>query len=121
MDKKKIYVQITQKEDPDEISMNTDLKNLHYSEAGKSPRLSDLGEPKTPKPARMKTNFMNLIYHNVDQAMNYDPMKMDRPIFSLHIQPPPKNIGYDENNLLAVARAHKKSHQQQQPPTRKQI
>jgi hypothetical protein len=76
--------------------MASDLRNLHYSEAGKSPRLSDLGSPKTPKPKYMTTKFMNLIYKNVDKAMDYDPAHEERPRFTLNIRPPPKNIGYDE-------------------------
>jgi len=48
--------------------------NLHYDNAGKPPRLSDLGPGKEPKPASMPTRFLQQIYKNVDLAMDYDPM-----------------------------------------------
>jgi Tfp pilus assembly protein PilO len=36
--------------DTNKVKISPALQNLHYSEAGRSPRLSDLGAPKEPKP-----------------------------------------------------------------------
>lgn len=60
--KKKIHRKVVYNKDEDEVSVNSDLKQLHYSEAGRSPRLSDLGPPKEPKPKKMKTDYMQHIY-----------------------------------------------------------
>lgn len=64
---------------------------------------------------------MNVVYKNVDLAMKYDPATEERPRFTLNVMPPPKNIGFDENKPIAVARAHKKTHAKDNVPTRKQI
>ena len=89
--------------------MSNQLKNLHYSEAGKSPRLSDLGIPKEPKPAQMPTRFLQQIYRNVDKALNYDPARKNKPRYDLVI----KNLVCEQNTgaqmtAIQKIRANKK-------------
>lgn len=95
--------------DSNKVPISRQLANLHYSEAGKSPRLSDLGEPKEPKPERMPTRFMQNIYRNIDKAMEYDPAREDRPRFDLRVRDGPRVV-FEQNKMTPVqaARAYKK-------------
>ena len=61
--------------------MSKGLAQLHYSDAGATPRSSELGTPKEPKPQSFVTPFMNNAYKNVEKAFNYKPGEDKRPEF----------------------------------------
>jgi hypothetical protein len=48
--KKQIHNSVILGVNHDKVQISKQLQNLHYSQAGRSPRLSDLGPPKEPKP-----------------------------------------------------------------------
>jgi len=64
----------------DKVSISSDLQKLHYSEAGKTPHESDLGEQKSLK-SNYITPYMNNVSKNVNNAMAYRPFEDKKPEF----------------------------------------
>jgi len=80
VEKKKVHRKVIKGEKLEKVSMQSGLQNLHYSQAGPTPRASELGEMKDP-PKKFITPYMDNVYKNVNKAMDYKPGEQQPPTF----------------------------------------
>ena len=78
--KKKVHNKCILGIEESNIKINPGLANLHYSEAGETPRESDHKAVAFP-PEKLVTPFESNITKNVEKAFDYKPFKEERPKF----------------------------------------